>query len=105
LAKLTKPLQEDLNGNKIVTLKFRGTVFASLKKVSLKHKIMAVLKVVELLSDSSQSWEDAVKTGVQRASQTLKNVRSAYVKDQSVTVENGQITTYRVVLKITFEVE
>src|SRR5690606_16412313 len=100
LAKITKPLQEDLNGNKIVTLKFRGTVFASLKKVSLKHKIMAVLKVVELLSDSSQSWEDAVKTGVQRASQTLKNVRSAYVKDQSVTVENGQITTYRVVLKI-----
>lgn len=66
---------------------------------------MAVLKVVELLSDSSQSWEDAVKTGVQRASQTLKNVRSAYVKDQSVTVENDQITTYRVVLKVTFEVE
>lgn len=66
---------------------------------------MAVLKVVELMSDSSQSWEDAVKTGVQRAAQTLKNVRSAYVKDQSVTVENDQITTYRVVLKVTFEVQ
>lgn len=66
---------------------------------------MAVLKVVELMSDSSQSWEDAVKSGVQRAAQTLKNVRSAYVKDHSVTVENDQITTYRVVLKVTFEVQ
>ncbi|HEY9559528.1 MAG TPA: dodecin family protein [Anseongella sp.] len=66
---------------------------------------MAVLKVVELLSDSATSWDDAVKIGVSRASKTLKNVRSAYVKDHSVTVENGQITAYRVVLKITFEVE
>ncbi|QEC51643.1 hypothetical protein EDD80_102169 [Anseongella ginsenosidimutans] len=66
---------------------------------------MAVLKVVELMSDSSQSWEDAVKTGIARASQTLKNVRSAYVKDHSVTVDNNEITSYRVILKVTFEVE
>lgn len=66
---------------------------------------MAVLKVVELMSDSSQSWEDAVQTGIQRAAKSLKNVRSAYVKDHSVTVNNDQITSYRVILKVTFEVE
>ncbi|HYH55594.1 MAG TPA: dodecin family protein [Anseongella sp.] len=66
---------------------------------------MAVLKVVELMSDSTESWEDAVETGVARAGKTLKNVRSAYVKDHSVTVENGRITSYRVILKVSFEVE
>lgn len=57
------------------------------------------------MSDSSQSWEDAVKTGIERASKNLKNVRSAYVKDHSVTVSDGNITSYRVVMKVTFEVE
>lgn len=66
---------------------------------------MSVLKVVELMSDSSKSWEDAVETGIARAGKTLKNVRSAYVKDHSVTVNGGQITSYRVTLKVSFEVE
>lgn len=99
-------MTQEQASNKIVTLILDGTVFViNLGKSILKNKIMAVLKVVELLSDSSQSWEDAVKTGIARASKNLKNVRSAYVKDQSVTVSNDQITSYRVVLKVTFEVE
>lgn len=66
---------------------------------------MAVLKVIEVLANSSQSMEDAIKQGVAQAAKSLKNIRSAYVKDQSVHVNDGQINEYRVTLKITFELE
>ncbi|MEQ9441069.1 MAG: dodecin family protein [Cyclobacteriaceae bacterium] len=66
---------------------------------------MAVLKVIELLASSPSGWEDATKQGIQEASKSLKNIRSAYVKEHSVTVNNNQITQYRVNLKVTFEVE
>ncbi len=63
---------------------------------------MSVARVTEIISSSSKSFEDAVNNGVKRASKTLKNVQGAWVKDQSVEVENGKITEYRVVLKVTF---
>jgi len=63
---------------------------------------MSVARVTEIISSSSKSFEDAVNNGVERASKTLKNVQGAWVKDQSVEVENGKITEYRVVLKVTF---
>ena len=66
---------------------------------------MSILKVIELLSESSDSWEDATAKGIEKASSTLNNVRSAYVNEQSVTVSNGKIASYRVNLKITFEVK
>ncbi len=66
---------------------------------------MAVLKVIEIMSSSDKSWEDATRKGVKKASETLKNIRSAWVQDQSVTVKNGGIEEYRVNLKISFEVE
>ena len=66
---------------------------------------MAVLKVIEILSESATSWEDAARAGVAKASESLRGVRSAYVQEQSATVENGQVKTFRVNLKITFEVE
>lgn len=65
---------------------------------------MAVLKVLEILSDSEKSWEDAAARGIKKASKTVKNIRSAFVQSQSVTVENGEVSTYRVNLKISFEV-
>ncbi|MBO3097128.1 dodecin family protein [Gelidibacter pelagius] len=65
---------------------------------------MAVLKVIEILSSSDKSWEDATKNGVTHASKTIKNIKSVYVKDQSVTVKNNELAQYRVNLKITFEV-
>ncbi|MBV6443535.1 MAG: dodecin domain-containing protein [Haliscomenobacteraceae bacterium CHB4] len=66
---------------------------------------MAVMKVLEILSESTQSWEDATKKGVEKASESVRSIRSAYVQDHSVTVNNGKVTGYRVNLKITFEVE
>ncbi|MCK0114843.1 MULTISPECIES: dodecin family protein [Gelidibacter] len=65
---------------------------------------MAVLKVIEILASSDKSWEDATKNGVDHASKTIKNIKSVYVKDQSVTVKNNELAQYRVNLKITFEV-
>jgi flavin-binding protein dodecin len=63
---------------------------------------MAVLKVIEVLSSSKNSWEDATAKAVKEASKTLKNITSAYVEDQSVTVKNGKVDEYRVNLKLTF---
>ncbi len=65
---------------------------------------MAVLKVIEILADSEKSWEDATAVAIKNASKTVKEIRSAYVKDMSVVVKNNKITEYRVNLKITFEV-
>ena len=48
---------------------------------------MAVLKVIELLSESSESWEDATKVGIKKASKSVKNIRSAFVQSHSVTVK------------------
>lgn len=66
---------------------------------------MAIMKVLEILSESSQSWEDATQKGVAKASESVRNIRSAYVQDHSVTVENGKVKNFRVNLKITFAVE
>ena len=63
---------------------------------------MTVARVTEIISSSNKSFEDAVDTGVERACKTLHNVRSAWVKDQSVSVDDGKVTEYRVTLKVTF---
>lgn len=65
---------------------------------------MSVMKVVELLSESEVSWEDATQKAVAKAAKSLKNIRSAYVKEQSTTVKDGKVHMYRVNVKITFEV-
>ena len=63
---------------------------------------MSVARITEISSSSDTSVEDAIQQGVARASSTLRNVRSAWVKEQEVQIENGQITRYKVVMKITF---
>ena len=65
---------------------------------------MSVLKVIEIMSSSKKSWEDAAATGIEKASKTLKNIKSAWVQDQSVVVDGGSIKEFRVTLKISFEV-
>ncbi len=65
---------------------------------------MAVLKVIEILSSSKNSWEDATAKAIKKASKSVKGIKSAYVQDQSVTVDNGKVTEYRVNLKVTFSV-
>lgn len=63
---------------------------------------MSVAKVTEIIASSDKSFEDAIQQGVARASKTLKNISAAWVKDQNVVVENGKVTEFRVVLKVTF---
>jgi dodecin len=65
---------------------------------------MPVARVTELSAISDQSFEDAINMAVNRATQTLRNVESAWVKDQNVLIENGN-TTYKVNLLITFVLE
>jgi len=66
---------------------------------------MAVIKVVEIMSDSNKSWEDATSNAIKRASKSIKDIRSAYVQNQSVVVKNNKVTGYRVNLKVSFEVK
>ena len=66
---------------------------------------MSVARVTEITASSNKSFEDAVRKGVKRASKTLKNVSSAWVKDQDVGIKDGEVTDYRVKLKITFVLE
>ncbi|MDA9008414.1 dodecin family protein [Alphaproteobacteria bacterium] len=66
---------------------------------------MAIMKVVEIMADSSKSWEDATRRAVREASKSIKNIRSVWVKDQSCGVEDGEVTRYRVTVKISFEVD
>ena len=63
---------------------------------------MSVAKVTEIIASSPKSYEDAIRAGVKRANKTLKNITSAWVKDQSVVIENGKVKAFRVAMKITF---
>jgi dodecin len=63
---------------------------------------MSVAKIVEITAESPQSFEAAIKHGIERANQTLRNVQSAWVKEQSVVIRDGKPTAFRVDLKVTF---
>ena len=66
---------------------------------------MAVARVTEISSTSTQSFEDAIAQGIARATKTLRNVKSAWVKEQRVEVENDRISEYQVNLLVTFVLE
>lgn len=66
---------------------------------------MSILKVIEILAESEKSWEDATKNAVEKASETVKNIRSVYVQEQSATVSGSKVDKFRVNVKITFEVK
>ena len=63
---------------------------------------MSVLKVIEVLGNSKLSFEDAVNNVIKEASKTVKNIKSVYVKDMQVTVNDNQIKEYRVNTKVCF---
>ncbi len=65
---------------------------------------MAILKVIEVLSNSKKSWEDAAQNAVAEASKTVKHITSVNVNNQSLTVKNGKVEEYRLNVKITFAV-
>lgn len=63
---------------------------------------MSVAKVTEIISSSNKGFDDAVEEGVKRASKTLKDVKSVWIKEQKAMVNDGKITEYRVTMKVSF---
>lgn len=67
---------------------------------------MSIAKVSEIKISSPNSFDDAIKEGIERANKTLRNVKSAWIKDLEVMVDNsGKITEYRVLMKVSFILE
>jgi flavin-binding protein dodecin len=66
---------------------------------------MSVARVTEISASSEKSFDDAIQKGIDRAAKTLRNVKSAWIKDQQVEVDNGNISVFRVLLKVTFVLE
>lgn len=62
----------------------------------------SVAKIIEITSQSTTSFQDAIEKGIARASQSLRNLRNAWVKDQEVLLKDGKISGYRVSMKLTF---
>jgi flavin-binding protein dodecin len=66
---------------------------------------MAVAKVIELLAQSEESWEDAAQQALEEASKTIRNIEHIYVRELQAVVEDGKIAQYRLNCKVTFLVE
>jgi dodecin len=67
--------------------------------------LMSVARVVEISSTSTKSFEDAISEGISRASKTLREIKSAWVKEQEVRVQDGKIVAYQVNMLVTFVLE
>ena len=63
---------------------------------------MSVAKNIEITSSSSVSFEDAIKQGIERASRTIENIKGAWIKEQKINIEGGNVTEYRVNMILTF---
>ena len=63
---------------------------------------MTVARVTEITASSKISFDDALQTGIDRATKTLKNVEGAWIQDQKVVIKGGKIVEYRVNMKVTF---
>jgi hypothetical protein len=63
---------------------------------------MSIAKVSEITSSSTESFEDAIREGIARASKTIDNIRGAWVNEQNVVVKNGKVTEWRVNMRVTF---
>jgi flavin-binding protein dodecin len=70
-----------------------------------EEEIMSIARITEISSTSEKSFEDAIQSAVTRATQTLRNVRGAWVKEQQIKIDNGRIIEYQVNLMITFVLE
>lgn len=66
---------------------------------------MSMVKVVEIIAESKQSWSDAADNAVKQASKTVRNIKSLYVQDMQAIVEDGKIAKYRINAKISFVID
>ena len=63
---------------------------------------MSIAKVIEISAASPTSFDDAIRQGIARATETVSDVRGAWIKEQQVRVEGGKIVEFRVDMKVTF---
>ncbi len=66
---------------------------------------MSVAKVIELKSSSKKSFEDAIESGIEEASKTIKHIKGAWIAEQEVTVDEGKVKEYRVLMRVTFVIQ
>jgi flavin-binding protein dodecin len=69
------------------------------------HMAESVYKIIELVGTSTESWEKAAKAAVERAGQSLRDLRVAEVSQQDLVIENGKVTAYRARIKVSFKYE
>jgi flavin-binding protein dodecin len=63
---------------------------------------MTIAKIIEISSDSPVSFQDAIESGIKRAESTVKNVKGAWISEQKLSIEGGKITSYRVIMRVSF---
>jgi dodecin len=68
----------------------------------MEERTMSMVKVIELSSESPESWEDATRQAVERASRTIRNIRSVWVKECEAVVDGNNVSQFRVNLKVSF---
>jgi hypothetical protein len=66
---------------------------------------MSVAKLVEVSSSSQKSFEDAIRSGIKKVSKTVKHIEGAWIKEQKVVINEGEIVEFRVSMKVTFIVD
>lgn len=66
---------------------------------------MSVAKTSEITASSSKSFEEAIRKGVKKMAETVKGIEGAWIKEQKVVVKDGEVTAYRVTMKVTFIVK
>ena len=65
---------------------------------------MSIAKIIEISAESPESFEEAIRDGIRRASESVENIKGAWVNEQQVVVDDGKVVNYRVDLKVTFVV-
>jgi dodecin len=83
---------------------FKMTAYIGLE-IHERRVNMSVVKVIEILAESNESWEDAVKVAVKEASKSVSDIQAVYVKEMQAIVEGDQVVRYRVNAKISFKVK
>ncbi len=66
---------------------------------------MTIAKIIEISSDSTESFQHAIESGIERAERTVKNVRGAWISEQKLSIDNGNITNYRVIMRVSFVID
>jgi hypothetical protein len=66
---------------------------------------MSIAKTAEISASSSKSFEDAIQKGIEKMAETVDNIEGAWIKEQKVVVSDGEVTSYRVTMKVTFVVK